>query len=204
VQVTVPLTLTLTVPDQFTADFLHTSTAQPSYPSPRNSSALATRVDAAGLSLSGLARNGAFHHVAMSGFAATLQRASLPYPLVVNANVSMIMAEASANFTAVRSPQVDALQASLLAFAEAAAFELHLAVQALPELTDSIDVRITGLFRLLVSLLLTRQLIFDTLEHCSVLLHAAPLVPLVSSAFPFMDFLIWCTCISWECRWKGS
>jgi hypothetical protein len=152
VQVTVPLTLTLTVPDQFTSDLLHASAAQPSYPSPRDSNTLATRVDAAGLALSGLARNGTFHHVAMSGFAATLQRASLPYPVVVNANVSIIMTEASDNFTAVRSPQVDVLQASLLALAEAAAVELELAVQALPELTDSIDVRISVLLRPLVSL----------------------------------------------------
>jgi hypothetical protein len=36
---------------------------------------------------------------------------------------------------------VDALQASLLAFAEAAAFELDISLRSLPELPDSISVR---------------------------------------------------------------
>jgi hypothetical protein len=71
VQVTVPLTLTLTVPDQFTADLLHPTAAEPSYPSPRDPSALATRADAAGLVLSGLVRAGAFFHVPMPSFATT-------------------------------------------------------------------------------------------------------------------------------------
>jgi hypothetical protein len=40
----------------------------------------------------------------------------------------------------VRSPQVDTLQVSLHAFAEAAAFELEVAVRALPELLHSTGV----------------------------------------------------------------
>jgi hypothetical protein len=145
VQVTVPLTLTLTVPDQFTADILHTSAADPSYPSPRDPSALATKADAAGLALSGLVRAGAFHDIPMPSLAVNLQHAWLTYPVVAQANVSIIFTGGFENFTAVRSPQVDTLQPSLLAFAEAAAFELDVALRALPELPDSIDVRTSGI-----------------------------------------------------------
>jgi hypothetical protein len=141
VQVTVPLTLTLTVPDQITADLLHTSTAEPPFPSPHNSSALATRVDAAALALSDLARSGAFHDIPMKSLAVNLQLSFLPYPVVADANVSIIITDASENFTAVRSPQVDTLQATLLAFAEAAAFELDVLLRAMPELPESFDVR---------------------------------------------------------------
>jgi hypothetical protein len=77
----------------------------------------------------------------MMSLAANLQQASLLYPVAAEANVSIIISETSENFTAVRSPQVDALQASLLAFAEAAAFELDVSLRALPELPDSVDVR---------------------------------------------------------------
>jgi hypothetical protein len=145
VQVTVPLTLTLTVPDQFTADLFHTSAAKPSYPSPLNPSAFATRADAAALALSGLARAGAFHDIPMPSLAANLKLSRLKYPVVTDTNVSMIFTETSDNFTALRSPEVDTLQESLLAFAEATAFELDVALQALPELAGSIDVRFSVL-----------------------------------------------------------
>jgi hypothetical protein len=175
VQVTVPLTLTLTVPDQFTADLLHASAAEPSYPSPRNPNALATRADAAGLALSGLVRAGVFLHIPMPSLAATLQRSSVPYPVVADANVSIIITEGSENFTAVRSPHVDALQESLLAFAEAAAFELDLSLRTLPELPDSIQARI-------VLLSVDHELnccgtggliLVETVEPCSILLDVA-------------------------------
>jgi hypothetical protein len=139
--VTTPLTLILTVPDQYTADLFHTSAAEPPYPSLLNSSALATRADAAALALSGLARAGALYHIPMPSLAANLQLSSLNYPEVSDANVSIIFTEASENFTAVLSPEVDTLQVSLLAFAEAAAFELDIALKELPEFADSIDVR---------------------------------------------------------------
>jgi hypothetical protein len=170
VQVTVPLILTLTVPDQFTADLFHTTAAQPSFPSPREPSALATRADAAGLALSGLARNGTFLHIPMSSFAANLQRASLPYPIVVIANVSIIMTEATVNFTAVQSPQVDSLQASLVTFAEAAAFELDVSLRALPEFPDSIDVRSSCCLHLFFFCLVDGEL------NCPLLLDAEALV----------------------------
>jgi hypothetical protein len=133
--------LTLTVPDQFTADFFHTSTAEPPYPSPQDPGVLATRADMAALALSALARSGKLHDVPMLSLAANLQLASLPYPAVADANVSIIFSEASENFTAVRSPQVDTRQAALLAFAEATASELDIALHALPVLPDAIDVR---------------------------------------------------------------
>jgi hypothetical protein len=77
----------------------------------------------------------------MPSLAANLQLSSLNYPKVTDANVSIIFTEASENFTAVLSPEVDTLQVSLLAFAEAAAFELDIALKELPEFADSIDVR---------------------------------------------------------------
>jgi hypothetical protein len=140
-QVTVPLTLTLTVPDQITADIFHTSTAEPPYRSPRDPNALATRADAAGLALSRLARDRAFHDIPVPKLAANLQLTSLQYPVVADASVSIIITAVSENFTAVRSLQVDTLQASLFAFAQAAVFELELALQALPDLHDAIQVR---------------------------------------------------------------
>jgi hypothetical protein len=141
VQVTAPLFLTLTVPDQVTADLMHGTAAEPSFPSPRDPSALASRADAAALALTSLARTGAFHDIPIPTLAANLQLSPLLYPVVADANVSLIFIDNSANFTAVRSPQVDTLQASLLAFAEAAAFELEISLRTLPELTDSINVR---------------------------------------------------------------
>jgi hypothetical protein len=69
-----------------------------------------------------------------------LQLAAQPYPVVVDANVSIIFTKASENFTAMRSPPVDTLQATLLAFAETAAFQLAGSLQALPELPDSLEV----------------------------------------------------------------
>jgi hypothetical protein len=141
VQVTVPLTLTLTVPDQFTAALFHTSAAKPPYPSPLNPRAFATRADAAALALSGLARAGAFHDIPMPNLAANLKLSRLTYPVVTDSNLTMIFTETSENFTAVRSPEVNTLQESLLAFAEATAFELDVALQSLPELAGAIDVR---------------------------------------------------------------
>jgi hypothetical protein len=132
--------LTLTVPDQITADVMHTTAAEPPYPSPHDPSMRATRAEMAALSLSTLARSGAFLDLPMLSFAATLQLASQPYLLVADANVSIIFTEASGNFTAMRSPQVDTLEATLLAFAEAAAFELDISLRALPELPDSLQV----------------------------------------------------------------
>jgi hypothetical protein len=146
VQVTTPLSLTVTVTDQVTADLMHTTAAQPSFPSPRDPSVLATRADAAALALTGLARAGAFHDIPMPTLAANLQLAPLLYPSVADANVSIIFTEASETFIAVQSPQVDALQASLLAFAEAAAFELEISLRSLPELPDSISVRSSFIF----------------------------------------------------------
>jgi hypothetical protein len=129
------------VPDQFTADFFHTSTAEPPYPSPQDPGVLATRAEMAALALSALARAGALHDVPMLSLAANLQLASPPYPAVADAKVSIFFSAASENFTAVRSPQVDSWQAALLAFAEATASELDVALQALPELPDAINVR---------------------------------------------------------------
>jgi hypothetical protein len=77
----------------------------------------------------------------MPSLAANLQHAPLLYSGVADANVSIIFTEASESFIAVRSPQVDASQASLLAFAEAAAFELEISLRSLPKLPDSISVR---------------------------------------------------------------
>jgi hypothetical protein len=132
--------LTLTVPDQFTADVLHTTAAEPPYPTPHDPNVRATRADMAAMSLSTLARSGAFLDIPMLTLAANLQLASLPYPLVVDANVSIIFTEASENFTAMRSPQVDTLQPTLLAFAEAAAFELDSSLWAFPEFPDLLSV----------------------------------------------------------------
>jgi hypothetical protein len=197
VQVTVPLTLTLTVPDQLTADLLHTTAADPSYPSPSNPSALATRADAAGLALSGLVRTGTFLHIPMPSLAATLQRTSLPYPAVADANVSIIINEGSENFTAVRSPHVDALQESLLAFAEASAFELDVSLRSLPELPDSIQARILAIS---VDCYLHCRgiggLIFETVEPCTILLDA------VAQCQIFQEVFAWCTCITLAYRWK--
>jgi hypothetical protein len=94
----------------------------------------------AAMPLSTLARAGAFLDIPMLSLAANLQQALHPYPLVIDANVSIIFMEASENFTAMRSQPVDTLQATLLAFAESAAFELDISLQALPELPDSLDV----------------------------------------------------------------
>jgi hypothetical protein len=194
--VTVPLTLTLTVPDQFTADLLHTTAAEPSYPSPRDPSALATRADAAGLALSGLVRAGTFLHIPMPSLAATLQRSSQPYPIVADANVSIIT-EVSENFTAVRSPQVDTLQESLLAFADAAVFELDVSLRELPELSDSIHVRISVLFvDCYLQCSSTGQSIIETVEPCTVMLDAA------ARCLIFEEVAAWCSCVSLACRWR--
>jgi hypothetical protein len=132
--------LTLTVPDQFTADVMHTNAAEPPYPSPHDPSVRATRAEKAALALSSLARSGALLDIPMPSLAASLQLASQSYPVVVDANVSIIFTEAFENFTAMQSPQAHTLQATLLAFAEAAAFELDMTQRALPELPDSLDV----------------------------------------------------------------
>jgi hypothetical protein len=132
--------LTLTVPDQITADVMHTTAAEPPYPSPHDANVGATRAQKAALALSTLARAGAFLDIPMLSLASSLQLASHPYPVVVDANVSIIFTEASENFTAMRSPPVDTLQATLLAFAEAAAFQLDISLRALPELPDSLNV----------------------------------------------------------------
>jgi hypothetical protein len=132
--------LTLTVPDQITVDVMHTTAAEPPYPSPHDANVGATRADRAALALTRLARAGAFLDIPMLSLAANLQLAAQPYPVVMDANVSIIFTKASENFTAMRSPQVDTLQATLLAFAEAAAFQLDISLQALPELPDSLDV----------------------------------------------------------------
>jgi hypothetical protein len=77
----------------------------------------------------------------MPSLPACLQQSSALYPVISEANVSIILTETSGNFTSVRSPQMDTQQASLLAFAEAAALELDVSLRALPELPYSIEVR---------------------------------------------------------------
>jgi hypothetical protein len=171
VQVTVPLILTLTVPDQNTADIFHTSAANPPFRSPRDPSVLATRADEAALSLSALARAGAFRDIPMPSLAANLKLATVPYPVITGANVSIIFTETSENFTAVQSEQVDTLQVSLLAFAEAAAFELHIALHALPELSESLDVSPSALC---VCLLVVRWSLLDTAALFKDLFVAVP------------------------------
>jgi hypothetical protein len=101
----------------------------------------------------------------MPSLAATLQRSSLPYPVVTEANVSIITTAASENFTAVRSPLVDTLQESLLAFADAAVFELDISLRELPELPESIQVHF---FVLCISADAVRSQ-----ENCPVTLDAA-------------------------------
>jgi hypothetical protein len=132
--------LTLTVPDQFTADVMHTTAVDPPYPSSHDPSMRATRAEMAAMSLSILARSGAFLDIPMRTLATNLQLAAQPYPVVMDANVSIVFTEASENFTAMRSPQVDTLQATLLAFAEAAAFQLDSSLRAFPEFPDSLSV----------------------------------------------------------------
>jgi hypothetical protein len=76
----------------------------------------------------------------MPSLAANLQLTSVPYPVIGEENVSIIITNTSQNFTALRSPQVETAQATLLAFAEAAAFELDIALDALSQLSKAIDV----------------------------------------------------------------
>jgi hypothetical protein len=76
VQVTVQLTLTLTVPDQIAADLFHNS-CQASYQSPHDPSSLTTKTDAAGLVMTGLARTGVFHDTPMPKLAASVDLAPL-------------------------------------------------------------------------------------------------------------------------------
>jgi hypothetical protein len=130
--------LTLTVPDQFTADVMHTTAAEPPYPSPHDPNVRASRAEMAAMSLSALARSGAFLDIPMPSLAATLQLASQSYPVIVDANVSIIFTEASENVTTMQSLQADTLKATLLGFA--AAFELDMSLRVLPELPDSLDV----------------------------------------------------------------
>lgn len=139
-QVTVPLLLTVTVLDQLTADLFHSSKADPPVVLPDEPGALASRAQAAALAMSALAHAGTFQDIPLADFADSLDRSPLLFPTVLEANVSIVFPEASASFTAFQSPEVDGRAMSLVAFAEAAAFELELAVRALPELPDSIGV----------------------------------------------------------------
>jgi hypothetical protein len=142
VQVNVSLLLAVTVPDLGTATHFHNSSAAPPAPSPVNPNMLATRAQAAAHALSLLVHAGAFHGIPMPNIGASLKRSALGYPAVLDANVSIMFPEASGSFQAVRSPQMDTRELTLQAFAEDAAFALEMAVRAVPDLPESIGVRL--------------------------------------------------------------
>lgn len=132
--------LTVTVPDQSTADLFHNSTSQPPVPSPTEPRGFATKAEAAALALSSLAHAGTLQDIPLASLGANLVLSPFLYPTVLEANISISFLDASRKFTVAQNPRVDSRASALEAFAEAAAFELAVAVRALPELPDSIGV----------------------------------------------------------------
>ena len=86
-QVDVPLTITLTVPDQATADTIHSSVAQPAFPSPGAPFLDATRADAAALALTSLIQADTFFNLGLPSLGAVLEQSPMQYPSVSDAQV---------------------------------------------------------------------------------------------------------------------
>lgn len=141
--------LTMTVPDQLTADFFHFTAAcrhrgfdaAVPVPSVDDPNIYASKAEAAAIAVTSLLNDGHFMHLQMHDFGSSLDSSHLSYPNVREANVSIVLRHPPAMFVAQQSPEVDRRATALEAFAEVAAFELKVAVRALGELPDSIRVR---------------------------------------------------------------
>lgn len=144
-QVIVPLRLTVTVPDQRTADYLHTTAAHPPVLSPDTSS-FATRAQAAAMALTTKARARTFYDMHMPNFGTSLWTSSVTYPTISEANVSVYFIQPDDRFVSEQSPFTDSNSNTLEAFAEASAYELEVAIQTLTDLPDSLGVRSSGLY----------------------------------------------------------
>lgn len=140
VQVDVPLVLTVTVPDQGMADLFHNTAAHPPTLAANDPTSFASKAQAAAMALTSLAGNGVFRGINMTDFRTSLDTSLISYPTIIQANVSLLLANPSIGFTAQRSPYLDPQSIAMEAFLEAAAFELDLAVRSLSDLPDSIGV----------------------------------------------------------------
>ena len=140
-QVDVPLTITLTVPDQATADTIHSSVAQPAFPSPGAPFLDATRADAAALALTSLIQADTFFNLGLPSLGAVLEQSPMQYPSVSDAQVSLGFTESTGSLYAQESPSVDALGVSLEAFMEATVHELDEALLNLPDISPLAGVR---------------------------------------------------------------
>ena len=135
------MVMTLTVPDQFTADLFHGTTATPPVPSPTDPNSLATRAEASARACSALVHAGSLLEIPLPALGAALQLSPLLYPAATDANVSIFFQAAPDGYEALQSPTMDSRASALEAVAETAAFELHEAVWRVPALTDSSGVR---------------------------------------------------------------
>lgn len=139
-QTDVRLLLTVTVPDQVTADFFDSSAANPPVLSPTDPSQFATKSQAASISLISFANSGAFGNIPLQSFGAKLDLSPLTYPSISDANVSLSRIQPTADFNTKRSEDTDLRASALEAFAESATFELEVAIRALPELPEEYGV----------------------------------------------------------------
>ena len=76
----------------------------------------------------------------MADLGTGLTASPLSYPVFIHANMSLTVTEAWDGFVAMKSPSIDPQTTATEAFMEAAAFELDLAVTALGDLPDDIEV----------------------------------------------------------------
>ena len=139
-----PLVLTVTVPDQGTADLFHNTAAHPPTLAPNNPASFASKAQAAAMALTSLTRTDIFRGINMADLGTGLAVSPLPYPVVIHANMSLTVTEAWDGFLANKSPSIDPQTTAMEAFMEAAAFELELAVASLGDLPDAMGVSRTA------------------------------------------------------------